>query len=378
MTRLVIAAETAVPAAAAAEAAAVACRGVSVAYGSATVVHDLDLEVRRGEMVALLGPSGSGKSTLLGAIAGFLPIRSGEIDIGGRSVASHGRSEPPERRDVAVVFQGYALWPHLSALETVAYPMRRRGVAASEARRRAAEILDQLGISALAARRPAELSGGEQQRVGLGRALARDAGLYLFDEPTAHLDAALRELIGAEIAEQRRRSGLAAIYATHDTAEALGLADRVALLRAGRIIQDATPSTVYEQPVSVWAARLTGPVSTIRARVSDVRDGHGRIEVAGVSQPVAIASAGPAAGEVVALIRPDWAHLGGDIPARVDTVAFRGTHTDYQASTGAGAIRIRAAGPPTVGPGEAIGLGLDRVWIPAEPAGSDDQGGTDP
>ena len=125
-------------------------------------------------------------------------------------------------------------------------------------------------------------------------------------------------------------------------------------MRDGRIVQVGCRATVYDAPVDAWAARLTGPVSQVGARVSDLRDGHGRIDVAGVSQLVAMASAGPAAGEVVALIRPDWVHLGGDIPARVDAVAFRGTHTDYEASTGAGAIWIRAAGPPTVGPGAAV------------------------
>ncbi len=352
--------------------AAVACRNVSISYGAAPVFRGLDLDVRRGEMVALLGPSGSGKSTLIAALAGFLPIRSGEIVINGRTVATVGHNEPPERRDVAVVFQAYALWPHLSALETVAYPIRRQGVASSEARRRAGEILDQLGISALANRRPAELSGGEQQRVGLGRALARQAGLYLFDEPTAHLDAALRQHLQAEIAEQRRRSGAAAIYATHDTAEALGLADRVVLLREGRIIQVGTPSTVYERPINVWAAQLTGPAETISVQIVDLHEGRGALEVAGVSQLVAIGTAQTlTTGAADAVIRPDWVRFGGDIPAQVDAVAFRGTHTDYLTSTGAGQIGVRVPGPPTWPPGASVGLTIERVWIPAESVDED-------
>ncbi len=351
---------------------AVECRGVSIAYGPAIVVPALDLGVRRGEMVALLGPSGSGKTTLLAALAGFIPIRSGEIRIGGRTVARVGHSEPPERRDVAVVFQSYALWPHLNALETVAYPIRRRGIASVEARRRAAEILDRLGIGGLAHRRPAELSGGEQQRVGLGRALAREAGVYLFDEPTAHLDAALRAHLQAEIAEHRRRSGAAAIYATHDTAEALALADRVVLVRDGRIVQEGSPASVYERPADVWAARLTGPASIISVRIADEQDGRARLDVAGTSQTVAVATAGPLSpGEVDAIVRPDWVRLGGDIPARVEAVAFHGTHTDYQLATPAGTIGVRAAGPPTASRGEAVGLTLDRAWILAEPNNPD-------
>jgi ABC-type Fe3+/spermidine/putrescine transport system ATPase subunit len=353
--------------------AAVACRGVSIGYGATEVVGGLDLEVGRGEMLALLGPSGSGKTTMLSALAGFIPIRSGEVFMGGRLVADARHHEPPERRDVAVVFQSYALWPHLSALETVAYPMRRRGVAPDEARRRADGILDRLGIRSLAGRRPAELSGGEQQRVGLGRALAREASLYLFDEPTAHLDAELREHLGAEIAEQRRRAGAAAIYATHDTAEALALADRVALVRDGRIVQDGSPSVVYDCPVDMWAARLTGPAWTIGMRVMDARDGHARVDVAGVSQAVAIAGAGvPAGGSARAIVRPDWVRLGGDLLAQVEDVAFRGTHTDYRVSTPAGDLGVRAIGPPTVERGAAVGCTLERMWIPPGGAGERD------
>ena len=193
-------------------------------------------------MLALLGPSGSGKSTLLNVIAGFISIRSGEIALGTRLVATPNRADPPERREVAFVFQDYGLWPHLTALDTVAYPLRRRGVRKEAARAQAQLILDRLGIGGLADRKPAQLSGGEQQRVGLGRALARQAVLYLFDEPTAHLDAHLRDVFLGVIAARRRETGAAAIYATHDAAEALGLADRVALLVEGRLIQVGTPA----------------------------------------------------------------------------------------------------------------------------------------
>ena len=197
-------------------------RGLTVAYGPTTVLDSVNLSVGEGEVLALLGPSGSGKSTLLNAIAGFISIRSGEIALGTRLVATPNRADPPERREVAFVFQDYGLWPHLTALDTVAYPLRRRGVRKEAARAQAQQILDRLGIGTLADRKPAQLSGGEQQRVGLGRALARQAVLYLFDEPTAHLDAHLRDVFLGVIAARRRETGAAAIYATHDAAEALG------------------------------------------------------------------------------------------------------------------------------------------------------------
>jgi len=348
---------------------AVRCRGVTVAYGPRAVVSDLDLDVGRGEMLALLGPSGCGKTTILSALAGFLPIRSGAIEIGGRAVAGEGRHLPPERRDVGVVFQGYALWPHLDALDTVAYPIRRRGVGAPEARRRARTILERLGIVELAHRRPAELSGGEQQRVGLGRALAREASVLLFDEPTAHLDATLRDRLQLEIADHRKRSGAAAIYATHDTAEALAIADRVALLRDGRLVQEGTPSMVYERPVDLWAARLTGLASIVDLAIIDLDagDGRTRVVVAGVAQaPILTAAGSVAPGPVRAVVRPDWVRLGGAAPGRVETVAFRGAHTDYRLATPAGAIDLRAGGPPTFGPGDEIGWSIERAWIPGE------------
>ncbi len=351
---------------------AVVCRAVRIAYGSTVVVPALDLEVEPAEMVVLLGPSGSGKTTILAALAGFIPIRSGEIAIGGRLVSGPDRHEPPERRDVAVVFQGYALWPHLSALDTVAYPIRRRGVGAAEARREAAAILDRLGIGGLADRRPHELSGGEQQRVGLGRALARRAGLYLFDEPTAHLDAELRDRLQAEIAGQRRALGAAAIYATHDTAEALALADRLVLVREGVVVQQGAPLAVYDRPVDMWAARLTGPAWSIPIRVLEAHDGRARIDVAGTVQEVALDGAA-AGGPTDAVVRPDWVRLGGDLAVRVIEVAFRGTHTDYVVATPAGELGLRVGGPPSLAPGSTAGCTIDRVWAPSA---SRDRGGT--
>jgi ABC-type sugar transport system ATPase subunit len=177
------------------------------------------------------------------------------------------------------------LWPHLTALDTVAYPLRRRGCAGSRLDSHAQQILDRLGIGGLGDRKPAQLSGGEQQRVGLGRALARQALLYLFDEPTAHLDAHLRDVFLGEIATRRRETAAAAIYATHDAAEALGLADRVALLIDGRVIQLGTPQQLYAEPVSAVAARLTGPASILP---------------------------GPTA---CCWFGPDWVRFGGIVPA---------------------------------------------------------------
>ncbi len=354
----------------AAGALAVDARGVAVAYDRALVVDGLDLAVAPGEMVVLLGPSGSGKTTILAAIAGFVPIRAGAIRIGGQVVATAAHHEPPERRDVAVVFQGSALWPHLSALDTVAYPLRRRGVSTADARREARAILERFGIGAVADRRPAEMSGGEGQRVGLGRAVARGAALHLFDEPTAHLDGPLRDRLLAEIAASRQATGAAGIYATHDTAEALAIADRVALVRAGRIVQMGSPLEVYDAPVDAWAARLTGPASELEGDVVGAAGQLTEIDLGGVRVRAIIdgmagpvGSAGPIAGPVRLLVRPDWANLGGPLPGRVMAVRFRGSHTDTDLATPAGELIIRRPGPPTVGVGAEPGWTLGRGRI---------------
>ncbi len=307
-------------------------RGLTVAYGSTTVLDSVNLSVAESEVLALLGPSGSGKSTLLNAIAGFISVRSGEIILGTSLVATPNRADPPERREVAFVFQDYGLWPHLTALDTVAYPLRRRGLRREAARAQAQQILDRLGIGGLADRKPAQLSGGEQQRVGLGRALARQAVLYLFDEPTAHLDAHLRDVFLGEITARRRETGAAAIYATHDAAEALGLADRVALLIEGRVIQVGTPQQLYAEPVSAVAARLTGPASILSGREGPL------------------------------LVRPDWMRFGGDRAGVVADVWFRGSYTDYALQTAEGDLLLRSLATPIHERGEDITWSLDHAW----------------
>ncbi|MDT4912926.1 MAG: iron(III) transport system ATP-binding protein, partial [Pseudonocardiales bacterium] len=213
---------------------ALRCVGLGVRYGDVRALDGAELAVAPGEVVTLLGPSGSGKSTLLHAVAGLLQPSAGEIWLGDRLVATAGRGAPPERRDVGLVFQDFALWPHLDALATVAYPLRRAGTGRREAEAVARRLLQQLDIGSLAGRRPAELSGGQQQRVGLARALARNPRVFLLDEPTAHLDTHLRSAFQASVRDRQAATGAAAVYATHDAGEALALADRVALVVGGR------------------------------------------------------------------------------------------------------------------------------------------------
>jgi ABC-type Fe3+/spermidine/putrescine transport system ATPase subunit len=305
-----------------------------VRYAGTPALSGVSLTVGAGEVLALLGPSGSGKSSLLHAVAGFLSPTAGQIRLGGELVADPSRTLPPERRDLAMVFQHYALWPHLSALDTVAYPAKRRGVGREQARREALALLDRLGVAQLAHRRPAELSGGEQQRVGLARALARRASLYLFDEPTAHLDTDVRGRFLEELIDRQRDSGAAALYATHDAEEALGIADRVALLRQGRLVQVGTPQQVYEQPVDVSAARLTGPASVL-----DAPGGSGQL-----------------------LVRPGWARLDGPREGKLRAIWFRGSHSDLLVDTPDGELLIREQAAPALQVGDRVTWTLTRSW----------------
>ncbi len=275
---------------------AVACAGLSVGYGRPALAG-LDLAVAPGETLALLGSSGSGKTTLLNAVAGFVAPLAGQIWLAGELVSGPGRLRPPERRRIGMVFQDHALWPHLSVLDTVAYPLRRAGASRMAARQGARAILEQMSLGLLAGRRPGQLSGGEQQRVGLARALACAPGLYLFDEPTAHLDANLRAQILDEVARRRAADGAAAIYATHDATEALAIADRVAVLHSGRMAQVGPPAEVYSAPDDLTVARLTGPVSVLDAPVRPAGPGRYAIGIAGARATVpgtAAPGAGPA------------------------------------------------------------------------------------
>lgn len=333
------------------------CDGVVAGYPGVTVFEDLDLEIAAGETVALLGPSGSGKSTLLGLAAGFLPARAGIVRIDGSVVDDgRGRPVPPERRRVGVVFQAHALWPHLSALETVAYPLRRSGMGAGQAGAEAAALLDRLGIGDLADRRPAEMSGGQQQRVGIARAVARRPSLFLLDEPAANLDAPLREAVLDLIAQAGSEHGAAVLHATHDAAEALASSDRVVLLRDGSVVQQGSPVSVYECPVDLWAARMTGTADVLEVEVAD--DGRMLIGETRIS-PVGVPAR---AGRWSVVVRPEWVGLGGPLQGVVRSVAFRGSHSDVRVRFPRGELRARVPGPAGVEPGDRTGWTLTRVW----------------
>jgi len=212
--------------------------GVSYAFGANTVLHQIDLHIEAGSVVALLGPSGCGKSTLLRLLAGLTQPLEGDICFGDRQVARAGWSLPPEARDIGMVFQDYALWPHMTVAQNVDFPLRMRNVARSQREVRVSQALKRVGLSEFADRKPAGLSGGQQQRVALARAIVAEPRVLLFDEPLSNLDSELRESLCMEMASLLRQLGTTAVYVTHDRREAEILADRIVHLAAGSVAAD--------------------------------------------------------------------------------------------------------------------------------------------
>jgi len=236
--------------------------GIWKSYGHDTfVVRDVSFTVEPGEFVTLLGPSGSGKTSTLMMIAGFETPTRGSIRVDGQDIAG----KPPEQRNFGIVFQGYALFPHMNVLENVGFPLRMRGIATRDRRRRAAEMLEKVDLSAFAHRRPYELSGGQQQRVALARALVFDPNALLLDEPLGALDRKLREQLQLEIKEIQRRVGISILLVTHDQDEAMMLSDRIAVMSEGEIVQIGTPADLYLHPATAFVAGFLGETNFLPA-----------------------------------------------------------------------------------------------------------------
>ena len=273
---------------------------LSVSYAGQPAVADLSLDVARGTLVALLGPSGCGKSTTLRMVAGLLRPQSGRVVVNGRDVTAL----PPYRRRMGVVFQSYALFPHMTAAGNVEFGLKMGRVPRAERRRRAEAALDLVGLRSLAGRRPRELSGGQQQRVALARALAPEPDVLLLDEPLSALDAKLREELRVEIRTLQRRLGTTAVFVTHDQAEALALADQVAVMERGRIAQLGPPEEVFERPRTAFVADFVGR----SARLDATAEG-GRLHASSVELR---AAAMPPAGAVQVFVRPHRIRLGAE------------------------------------------------------------------
>jgi len=284
-------------------------------YGAATAVDGISFSIGKGELVTFLGPSGCGKTTSLRLIAGLELPTLGQVKIAGRDVSR----DPASERNVGMVFQSYALFPHMTVAENVAYGPTIRGVGKAEAREKARAILDQVGLGGLEARLPSELSGGQQQRVAVARAIVQQPDVLLFDEPLSNVDAKLRRRVRAEIRDLQQRFGITAVYVTHDQEEALAVSDRIVVMKMGQIAQIGTPAQLYEYPASSFVADFIGDANLIEGQVA-----QGTFRAAHLALPVAAAD-GPA----TATIRPERIRLEPGGIARVLTATYLGSRMEY-------------------------------------------------
>ncbi len=344
---------------------------VSKVYpGGNQALRDVSLNVAAGTFLVLLGPSGSGKTTLLRCLAGIERVTSGRIAIGGATVADGRGHVPPDRRDLSMVFQDYALWPHLSARDNVAFALRRRKLPRAATRERALAMLDRVGLGALGGRYPNELSGGEQQRVALARALVADTGLILCDEPLSNLDADLRERMRLEISALVREAGATTVYITHDQAEAFALADQVGILEKGRLVQLGPPEEIYTHPATPFVARFTGLSGELPVQVRRIiGDGLFEVEPSGgrAARPFhARGSHAPASGAAgLLMIRPTGVRLVSNTSGEhhlagiVADVAFRGRGYEHAIDIPGHGRLTSVFADTRANRGENVGLRLD-------------------
>jgi sn-glycerol 3-phosphate transport system ATP-binding protein len=327
---------------------------ISKAWGPTRAVDGVSFTVREGAFTVLLGPSGSGKSTVLRLIAGLEDATEGRIFIAGKDVTDL----PPAEREIAMVFQSYALFPHLDVAENILFGLKVRRVAAAERAERLKRVADLLGLSALLARKPSQLSGGQRQRVALGRAIVAETRICLMDEPMSNLDAQLRAEMRREIRGLQQRLGMTMIYVTHDQTEAMTMADQIVLLKDGRIEQDAAPHELYESPASAFVARFIG---TPPMNVVALAPAAGGAALAGTEGPVVVKSADAA----LLGVRPENVRLsdGAGIPATVVAVEYLGADTIVTVRAGSETIALRAAGRLVLQAGAAVRIAWDPDGI---------------
>jgi ABC-type Fe3+/spermidine/putrescine transport system ATPase subunit len=355
--------------------------GLRKLYGSVVAVHNVGFDVPAGQMISLIGPSGCGKTTTLRMIAGLEQPDIGSIVAGGRVLVDGEARLPPEQRDLGMVFQSYALWPHMTVFDNLAYGLKRRGYARAAIAGKVAEVLRIVGMSDYAARFPGQLSGGQQQRVALSRAIATEPGILLFDEPLSNLDAVLREQMRFEIRSLQQRLGITGVYVTHSQDEALAMSDQIAVMRDGRIVQIGKPAEIYGLPRSRFVAAFIGLTNLVDLRAISV-DGNG---VAGslssgaiIRARVGAIEAASSGGTVAVSIRPVEIAIGrgagagnaeNRLAGRVRTTAFTGGLIDYFVDVGGGLeLRVQTTPPAAAEPGDDVMLSFaaDRTVVLAD------------
>ncbi|HEY1044580.1 MAG TPA: ABC transporter ATP-binding protein [Telluria sp.] len=330
---------------------------LGIRLGGNEIIRDLDLEVEEGEFLVLLGPSGCGKSTLLHAIAGLVDASSGRVEIGGRDLTH----ADPSERGIGMVFQSYALYPTMTVEGNMTFGLRVNGTPKAEIERRVARAAAMLQLEPLLKRKPSQLSGGQRQRVAIGRALVREAGVFLFDEPLSNLDAKLRTELRRELKLLHQALGSTMLYVTHDQVEAMTLATRIVVMRAGQVQQIGTPADVYERPVNMFVAGFLGApaMNFVRGTV----DGEGRFAAGAVQ--VQLAAAKSTAGQAVLGVRPEHMVIadGEPMSGSVTLVEPMGNHQVVWIDAGGQALSALVHDSRTFRIGQAIRFGMDANRI---------------
>jgi len=333
-------------------------------YGKVQVLKEFSETFQDGEFITLLGPSGCGKTTILRMIAGFEKPTTGEIRIDGVLVSGEKTLVPPEKRNIGMVFQSYAVWPHMNVFDNVAYPLRVQRVGRADIAERVQRILSLVHLEQYADRLPSQLSGGQQQRVALGRALLAEPKLLLLDEPLSNLDAKLRETMRFEIKEIARASGITVVYVTHDQTEAMAMSDRIILINGGTVQQKGSPEEIYQHPVNPFVADFLGKVDFFPGTAAG---GTVSLPGWGIRLP---APEGCPAGPVTVGIRPENIRMkqeAGDIRGTITRCYYLGDTTDYRLRVGEAEVRITADGASRLRfrPGDLVSLEiLDFMVFP--------------
>jgi len=336
-------------------------------FDNVEVIKEFTEAIGNKEFVTLLGPSGCGKTTMLRMIAGFEKPSSGEIRIGDTVVSSEKKFVPPEQRGIGMVFQSYAVWPHMTVFENVAYPLKIAKLPKAEIKSKVEKILETVHLDQFAGRIPSQLSGGQQQRVALGRALVSEPRLLLLDEPLSNLDAKLRESMRFEIKDIQKKYGITVVYVTHDQTEAMAMSDRIIVLYRGIIQQVAAPTEIYRNPANQFVADFVGKVNFFRGEAAE-----GRIELAGLGQ--SIPYKGPFIGKVVVAIRPEniilsptepSSSVSGVLEGSLHSMFYLGDVNDCRVDINGETLRVIAESHSfdTLKEGEKITVGLKEYLV---------------
>lgn len=368
-------------------------KGLVATYGNSVAVNELDLTIGRSEFVTLLGPSGCGKTTTLRCVAGLHTPSGGEIELAGRPVFGGGTNVPPNKRDINMVFQSYAVWPHMTTLENVMYGLKAKKMDGRLARQKAGDMLDLVGLAAFADRYATDLSGGQQQRVALARALATEPSLVLMDEPLSNLDAQLRARMRDEIRQLQKSTSTSVLYVTHDQSEALSMSDRVVVMHDGLIQQVGDPWSLYNRPANGFVATFVGDANVLDGIVTGIEQDRFTVSLPtlgdGTVLEVALTAGAPRPShgqQISVAFRPEWVDVIDDDPTTplgrnqirttLLTSEFLGSRFERRYRAGQVDLRVQAASGPTtppasIGTEQMLSLSPSHLtWFPAEQAKS--------